>query len=67
MMETSTGGEADIRFAGGQVVFKIYRGDQSGAVIPIYREGAVNEAVQTVTAGVAGGAKVFFVLNYEER
>lgn len=67
MMETSTGGEADVRFAGGQVVFKVYRGDQSGAVIPVFRDGNVNEIVQAVATGIAGGAKVFFVVNYEEK
>jgi len=67
MMETATGGEADVRFAGGQLIFKIYRGDQSGAVIPVFRDGAINENIQAVVTNISGGQKVFFVVNYEER
>lgn len=66
-IQPATGVEADIRFAGGQLIHKVYRGDQSGAFIPVFREGAVNESVQGVTAGFSGGQMAFFIVNYEEK
>jgi hypothetical protein len=66
-METATGGEADVRFGTSlKVIHKIYRGDQSGGFIEQNSKGAVNEVVKGVVANVAGGAKVFFIVNYLE-
>ncbi len=63
----SAAGEVDIRFSGGQLIHKVYRGDQTGDYIPIFRDGAVNESVQGVTSGIAGGSMVFFIVTYEEK
>jgi hypothetical protein len=63
----SAAGEVDIRFAGGQLIHKVYRGDQTGDFIPVFRDGAINETVQAVSSGIAGGSMVFFSLNYEEK
>ncbi len=66
-METATGGEADIRFGTSlKVIHKIYRGDQSGGLIQQNSKGAVNETVKGVAVNIAGGAKVFFIVNYLE-
>jgi hypothetical protein len=63
----SAAGEIDVRFAGGQLISKVYRGDQSGIYIPLSRDGAINESVQGVSSGISGGSLVFFVVSYEEK
>lgn len=66
-METATGGEADVRFGTSlKVIHKVYRGDQSGGFIEQNSKGAVNEVVKGVAVNIAGGAKVFFIVNYLE-
>ena len=66
-METATGGEADVRFGTSlKVIHKVYRGDHSGSFVQQNSKGAVNETVKGVAANIAGGAKVFFIVNYLE-
>ena len=66
-METATGGEADVRFGTSlKVIHKVYRGDHSGSFIPMNSKGAVDEVVKGVAVNIAGGQKVFFIVNYLE-
>ena len=65
-VESATGIEAILRFAGGKVVYKVYRGDHSGAFIPIRMKGGVDEALVVETTGFGGGQQAFFVVNFQE-
>ena len=65
-LETATGGEAGIRFAGGKVIHKVYRGDQTGSFIACNFLGAVDEALTVFTVGISSGQRAFFVVNYQE-
>jgi len=66
-METATGGEADIRFGTSlKVIHKVYRADHSGYYIQMNAKGAINELIKGVVTGIAGGQKVFFIVNYLE-
>lgn len=64
--EPATGGESTIRFNGGTLVHKIYRGDQSGALIPLNLKGSIDEILVVETSGFSAGQQAFFALNYQE-
>lgn len=65
-LESATGGEAGIRFAGGKVLHKVYRGDQAGKFIACNFIGAVDEALVVFTVGISAGQRAFFIVNYQE-
>jgi hypothetical protein len=65
-LEAGSGIEAGIRFAGGKVLHKVYRSDESGALIPSNFVGAVNEALVIFTVSFGAGQRAFFVVNYQE-
>ncbi|MBI4395894.1 MAG: hypothetical protein HY548_02280, partial [Elusimicrobia bacterium] len=63
--EPATVGEAVVSFSGGKVLYKVFRGDQSGH-IPMQVPGAVGESVQVQTVGFTAGQSAFFMMNYLE-
>lgn len=65
-LESATGGEAGIRFSGGKVLHKVYRGDQAGSFMNCNFIGAVDESLVVFTAGISAGQRAFFIVNYLE-
>jgi hypothetical protein len=66
MVASQNNAEIDVRFASGVLVYKSYLSTQMGSMLSVMKTGAVNEVVQVVIAGAAGGQKTTIIVNYEE-
>lgn len=66
IVENASGYDAGIRMAGGKALHKVFRSDQQGGYVMANYLGAVNEALAVFINGVGGGARSFFLVNYQE-